>query len=72
VLDDGRRLYAAEIMRLTAWDTDPARARLEADVAYRWREHGADVDIRARSTQTSDVGAFHLTVDLDVIPRRLV
>ena len=66
VLDDGRRLYAAETMNLTAWDADPARARLEADVVYRWREHGAEIDIRARSTQTSDVGAFHLTVDLDV------
>jgi putative CocE/NonD family hydrolase len=87
VLDDGRRLYAAETIDLTAWEHDPARARLDADVIYRWSEHGADVDIRARSTQTSDVGAFHLTVDLDVtldgerffqrswsesIPRRLV
>jgi uncharacterized protein len=87
VLDDGRSLYAAETIRLTAWDTDPARARLEADVVYRWHEHGADIDIRARSNQTSDLAAFHLDVDLDVsvdselffrrswsesIPRRLV
>jgi hypothetical protein len=87
VLDDGRSLYSAESIALTAWDADPARARLDADVVYRWREIGADVDIRARSTQTSDVDSFHLTVDLDVdldgelffrrswtesVPRRLV
>jgi uncharacterized protein len=87
VLDDGRRLYSAESITLIAWDADPARARLDADVVYRWREIGADVDIRARSTQTSDVEAFHLSVELDVeldgapffrrswtesIPRRLV
>jgi putative CocE/NonD family hydrolase len=87
VLDDGRRLYSAESITLTAWDADPARARLDADVVYRWRDVGADVDIRARSTQTSDVDAFQLSVDLVVeldgepffrrswtesIPRRLV
>jgi hypothetical protein len=87
VLGDGRRLYSAESITLTAWDADPARARLDAYVVYRWREIGADVDIRARSTQTSDVESFQLSVDLDVeldgapffrrswtesIPRRLV
>ena len=39
VLDDGRRLYSAETLRLTANDADPARASLAADVVYRWREH---------------------------------
>ena len=39
-LDDGRRLYAAETMTLTAFDADPARASLDADVVYRWQEHG--------------------------------
>ena len=87
ILEDGRRLYAAETIELTASDTDPARATLDADVVYRWREHAFETEIRARSTQTSDVDAFRLTVDLAVdvdgepffrrawsetIPRRLV
>jgi putative CocE/NonD family hydrolase len=66
VLDDGRRLYSAETMALTASEADPARASLDADVVYRWHEHGFVADIRARSSQTSDAGAFHLTVDLAV------
>ena len=87
VLDDGRRLYSAETMTLTASDRDPARATMDADVVYRWHEHDAVAEIRARSTQTSDTTDFHLAVDLDVtldgepffrrswsesIPRRLV
>ncbi len=87
VLDDGPRLYAAETIELTASDADPARATLDADVVYRWREHAFETEIRARSTQTSDADAFRLTVDLAVdvdgepffrrawsetIPRRLV
>ena len=66
VLDDGRRLYSAETMTLTAFEADPARASLEADVVYRWHEHGFAADIRARSSQTSDAAAFHLTIDLEV------
>jgi len=65
-LEDGRRLYAAETLTMTAFDADPARAILDADVVYRWREHEFATEIRARSTQTSDAEAFHLTVDLEV------
>ncbi len=87
VLEDGRRLYAAETLRLTASDREPATATLDADVVYRWTDAGRAIEIRARSLQTSDVAAFDLTVDLDVtldgepffdrswqerIPRRLV
>lgn len=87
VLDDGRRLYAAETLTLTAHDTDPARASLDADVVYRWQDHAFTTEIRARSTQTSDADAFALSIDLEVdldgepffrrewresIPRRLV
>jgi len=87
ILDDGRRLYSAETLELTASDSDPARARLTADVVYRWQEHTFETEIRARSLQTSDADAFHLAVDLEVdfdgepffrrrwqesIPRRLV
>ncbi len=87
VLEDGRRLYAAETLRLTASDKDPASARLEADVVYRWHEIEHEIDIRAHSVQTSDADAFDLSVELEVdldgerlferswqerIPRRLV
>ena len=87
VLHDGRRLYAAETLRLSASDADPARAAMEAHVVYRWWEHDAQVEIRARSVQTSTASEFDLGVELEVdldgaaffrrawrenIPRRLV
>jgi putative CocE/NonD family hydrolase len=87
VLDDGRRLYAAETLELTASDSDPAHASLDADVVYRWQEQTFEAEIRARSRQTSDAEAFDLAVELEVdvdgepffrrrwqesIPRRLV
>jgi len=87
VLPDGRSLYAAETIDLTARDADPARADLAADVVYRWRERTFETEIRARSRQSSTAEAFELSVDLEVdvdgepffarrwsetIPRRLV
>ena len=65
-LHDGRRLYAAETIWLTARNDEPARALLDADVVYRWWEHDHTIEIRARSTQSSDETAFDLTVDLEV------
>jgi hypothetical protein len=87
VLHDGRRLYAAETLRLTARDDDPSRATMDADVVYRWWEVDAAIEIRARSVQASTATDFELSVDLEVdldgtpffgrhweerIPRRLV
>ena len=87
ILDDGRRLYAAETLELMASDSHPARASLDADVVYRWREHTFETEIRARAQQSSDAEAFDLAVELEVdvdgelffrrrwqesIPRRLV
>jgi putative CocE/NonD family hydrolase len=73
IVPDGRRLYAAETLRLTAWDADPARAELDADVTYRWQERdGSDsdtltaIEIRAWSLQTSRADAFDLQVRLEV------
>lgn len=66
VLDDGRRLYSAETLKLTASDRDPARATLDADVVYRWHEHSFDTEIRARSHQTSTATDFDLSVKLEV------
>jgi uncharacterized protein len=65
-LHDGRRLYAAETIWLTARNDDPARTLLDADVVYRWWEHDHTIEIRARSTQASDATAFDLSVDLEV------
>ncbi len=87
VLEDGRRLYAAETLRLTASEREPAVASLDADVVYRWTDGGHAIEIRAKSVQTSDADAFDLGVDVTVdldgerfferswqerIPRRLV
>jgi putative CocE/NonD family hydrolase len=66
LLEDGRLLYAAETLTMTASDADPARAILDADVVYRWHEHEFETEIRARSVQTSDAQAFHITVGLEV------
>ena len=73
IVPDGRRLYAAETLRMTAWDADPARAELDAHVVYRWqeREAGRDgeltrIEIRADSRQTSTATDFDLAVRLEV------
>ncbi len=73
IVPDGRRLYAGETLRMTAWDGDPARAELDADVVYRWQEREADrhgeltrVEIRATSRQTSSATDFDLAVRLEV------
>ncbi len=66
VLDDGRRLYSTETLVMTASDAHPAHATLDADVVYRWHDHNVQTEIRARSTQTSDAEAFHLTIELEV------
>lgn len=73
IVPDGRRLYAAETLRMTAGDADPALASLEADVVYRWQEREPDrdgaltaIEIRAVSRQTSTATEFELSVDLEV------
>jgi hypothetical protein len=74
VVPDGRRLYAAETLRMTARDRDPSRAELDADVVYRWKEREpgtpdgllVGIEIRARSRQTSTATDFTLTVRLEV------
>jgi uncharacterized protein len=74
IVPDGRRLYAAETLRMTARDRDPARADLDADVVYRWQEREpgtaggrlVGIEIRAQSHQTSTATDFTLTVRLEV------
>jgi len=73
IVPDGHRLYAAETLRMTAWDDDPARAELDAHVVYRWQEHEAGrsgeltyIEIRADSFQTSTASDFDLSVQLEI------
>jgi len=73
IVPDGRRLYAAETLRMTASDADPAGADLEAHVVYRWQEREVErngeltrIEIRADSRQTSTATAFDLAVGLEV------
>lgn len=87
VLEDGRELYSSERLALCASDADPARARLDSDVVYRWDGGSFRAEIRARGTIASDAEAFEVDVQLEVdldgerfwergwevrIPRRLV
>jgi len=65
-LADGRHLYAAETLILTASDRDPATASMDAHVVYRWREVADLIEIRARSRQTSTADDFDLRVELEV------
>jgi hypothetical protein len=65
--EDGSRLLSSERLVLTASDADPAHARLESDVVYRWSGFGAEADIRARGTIASDEAAFDVRVALDVV-----
>jgi hypothetical protein len=39
---------------------------MDADVVYRWWEHEAAIEIRARSLQTSNATDFDLAVTLEV------
>jgi hypothetical protein len=73
IVPDGRRLYAAETLRMTAWDAEPARAELHADVVYRWQEREPQrsgqlthIEIRATAHQTSTATDFDLAVRLEV------
>jgi putative CocE/NonD family hydrolase len=74
IVPDGRRLYSAETLRMTAWEDEPARAELVANVVYRWQEREADrppdeltrIEIRADSTQMSTATDFDLSVRLEV------
>ena len=73
IVPDGRRLYAAETLRMTAWDTDPGHAELLAHVVYRWQEREVErdgvltaIEIRADSARTSTATDFDLRVRLEV------
>jgi putative CocE/NonD family hydrolase len=64
--EDGSRLYSSERLVLVASDADPARARLDSDVVYRYSVDGVEADIRATGGITSDEGSFEVRVALAV------
>ncbi|MFL5679580.1 MAG: CocE/NonD family hydrolase [Chloroflexota bacterium] len=86
-LADGRSLYAGETLTMTASDANPAVARLDTRVVYRWRELTFATEIVAVGSVVSDAESFAVDLDLDVtldgdpffhrrwverVPRRLV
>ncbi len=73
IVPDGRRLYSAETLRMTAGAEAPERAELDAHVVYRWQERDPDgtgdlipIEIVADSQQSSTTTEFALTVRLAV------
>ncbi len=73
IVPDGRRLYTAETLRMTARDDDPARAEIDAHVVYRWQERESGrggelthIEITADARQTSTASDFELSVRLSV------
>ncbi len=66
LLEDGSRMYSSERLVLRVADGDPARARLDTDVIYRWSGPDFAADIRACGSIASDADAFDVAVDLDV------
>ena len=67
LLDDGRRLYAAETLTHDRLRCRPGRARRSTPTSSTAGTSTTfGTEIRARSRQTSDAAAFDLAVDLEV------
>jgi hypothetical protein len=65
-LPDGRTLFNAERLLLTAYERDPAHVRLANEVDYRLDEHGHETHIRTAGTIRSTATDFHIDVELIV------
>jgi putative CocE/NonD family hydrolase len=87
VLPDGSRLYASELLEMTASDADPAHATMRTEVVYRLDQDGRAIEVLAHGLMTSTETTFELSVEREVsldgrpfhrgqwaesIPRRLV
>lgn len=66
VLEDGRSLYSAERLTMTASDPDPARVVFDSDVVYRWDAGTFRSEIRATARVVSDADALDARVALEV------
>jgi putative CocE/NonD family hydrolase len=66
VLPDGTRLYAAELLEMTAADADPAHARMRTEVVYRLDQDGRSIVVLANGLMTSTETTFELGLELEV------
>ena len=66
LMPDGRSLFESERLEMTAYEKDPACARLYNEVIYDLKEHGYDTHIRATGTLRSTQTDFHIDVELEV------
>jgi hypothetical protein len=66
VLPDGRTLFNAERLLLTAYERDPAHVVFANQVDYRLDEHGNQTHIRSTGTIRSSATDFHIDIELRV------
>jgi predicted acyl esterase len=64
ILPDGRSLFNAERLLLTAYERDPAHVTFSNQVDYRLREHGYETHIRSSGTIRSTASDFHINIEL--------
>jgi hypothetical protein len=64
MLPDGRTLFNAERLLLTAYERDPAHVHFANEVDYRLKEHGYETDIRSSGTIRSTASDFHIDIEL--------
>jgi putative CocE/NonD family hydrolase len=65
-LPDGRALFNAERLLLTAYERDPAHVVFANQVDYRLDEHGHETRIRSTGTLRSTATNFHVDIELRV------
>ena len=65
-LPDGRTLFNAERLLLTAHERDPAHVVFANQVDYRLDEHGHETRIRSTGTIRSTATDFHIDIELRV------
>ncbi len=64
ILPDGRSLFNAERLVLTAYERDPAHVHFVNTVDYRLKEHGYETAIRSSGTIRSTASDFHIDIEL--------
>jgi hypothetical protein len=64
LLPDGRALFNAERLLLTAYERDPAHVHFANEVNYRLSEHGYETHIRTTGAIRSTASDFHIDIEL--------
>jgi hypothetical protein len=67
VLPDDIRLFTSELLEMTAYHHDPARARLYNEVIYQLEEQGYEIYIRSTGAIRSTETDLHVDVQLRVL-----